>query len=76
MTKLEENISGFLIFAFVCEIQPILSSLWGVQATPISSPEGKSPDVHAAVQTTQDTFFLHTYYPVATHIPFSDNFST
>ena len=76
MTKLEENKIGFLIFAFVFEIQPILcphTSLWGVLATPNqhlltlpSSSVGKSPGLHAQVQQfnpTQDTcfFFLHTY---------------
>ena len=60
MTKLEENISGFLIFAFVFEIRPILfphTLLWGVLATPNqhlltlpSSPVGKSPELHAEVQ--------------------------
>ena len=90
-TKLEENISGFFIFIFVLEIRPILfphTLLWGVLATPNqhqltlpSSPEGKSPDLHAEVQqfkphSGNKFFFLRTYYPVATHIPISDNFST
>ena len=58
--RLEENISGFLIFAFVFEIRPILfphTLLWGVLATPNqhlltlpSSPVGKSSDLHAGVQ--------------------------
>ena len=76
MSKLEENISGFLIFAFVFEIRPILfphTLLWGVQATPNQhlltlpgSSVGKSPGLHTEVQQfnpTQDTsfFFLHTY---------------
>ena len=91
MTKLEENISGFLIFAFVLEIRPILfphTLLWGVLATPNqhlltlpSSPVGKSSDLHAGVQQFKSHsghkfFFLHIYSPVATHSPFSDNFST
>ena len=76
MTKLEESKIGFLIFAFVFEIRPILcphTLLWGVLATPNqhlltlpSSSVGKSPGLHAQVQQfnpTQDTrfFFLHTY---------------
>ena len=75
MTKLEENKIGFLIFAFVFEIRPILcphTLLWGVLTTPNqhlltlpSSSVGKSPGLHAQVQQfnpTQDTFFfLHTY---------------
>ena len=82
MIKLEENISGFLIFAFILEIRPILfphTLLWGVLATPNqhlltlpSSPVGKSSDLHAGVQQFKSHsghnffFFLHTYYPVAT----------
>ena len=60
MTYLEENKIGFLIFAFVLEIRPILfphTLLWGVLATPnqhqltlSSSPVGKSSDLHAGVQ--------------------------
>ena len=77
MTKLEENKIGFLIFAFVFEIRPILcphTSLWGVLATPNqhlltlpSSSVGKSPGLHAQVQQfnpTQDTcffFFTHVH---------------
>ena len=56
--------SGFLIFAFVFEIRPILfphTLLWGVQAM------GKSPDLHAEVRA---------YYPVATSISILDIFST
>ena len=55
-----KNISGFLIFAFVFEIRPILfphTLLWGVLATPNqylltlhSSPVGKSTELHAEVQ--------------------------
>ena len=88
MTKLEETISGFFIFAFVIEIRPFLFLLWRVQATPNqhlltlpSSPVGRSPDLHAEVQQFKSHsghkfffFFLHTHYPVATHIPISDNF--
>ena len=74
MSKLEENISGFLIFAFVFEIRPILfphTLLWGVQATPNqhlltlpSSSVGKSPGLHTEVQQfnpTQDTSFFFTH---------------
>ena len=52
MTILEEDISGFLIFAFVFEIWPILfpHTLRGVQATPNQHLLGKSPDLHAEVQ--------------------------
>ena len=54
MTKLEENISGILIFAF--EIRLILiphTLLWGVLRhllTLPSSPVGKRPDLHAEAQ--------------------------
>ena len=46
-----------------------------------SSPVGKSSDLHAGVEQFKSHsghkfFFLHTYYPVATHSPISDNFST
>ena len=47
-----------------------------------SSPVGKSSDLHAGVQQFKSHsghkffFFLHTYYPVATHGPISDIFST
>ena len=74
MAKLEENISRFLIFAFVFEIRPILfphTLLWGVQATPNqhlltlpSSSVGKSPGLHTEVQQfnpTQDKFFFYTH---------------
>ena len=72
MSKLEENISGFLIFAFVFEIRPILfphTLLWGVQATPnqhlLTLPSSKSPGLHTEVQQfnpTQDTsFFFYTH---------------
>ena len=40
---------------------------------------GKSSDLHAGVQQFKShsghkVFFLHTYYPVATHGPISDTF--
>ena len=89
---LEKNKIGFLIFAFVLEIRPILfphTLLWGVLATPNqhlltlpSSPVGKSSDLHAGVQQFKSHsghkffFFFHTYSPVVTHSPISDNFST
>ena len=75
MTKLEENISGFSIFAFVFEIWPILfphTLLRGVLATPNQhlltlpgSPVGKSSGLHAEVQLFKSHsghkfFFLHT----------------
>ena len=46
-----------------------------------SSPVGKSSDLHAGVQqfksySGHNFFFLHTYYPVDTRSPISDNFST
>ena len=64
--------SGFLIFAFVFEIQPILfpyTLLWGVQATPnqhlLTLPSSPSSDLHAEVQQFKPhlghKFFLHTY---------------
>ena len=59
-SSLEKNKIGFLIFAFVLEIRPILfphTLLWGVLATPNqhlltlpSSPVGKSSELHAGVQ--------------------------
>ena len=75
MTKLEENKIGFLIFAFVFEIRPILcphTSLWGVLATPNqhlltlpSSSAGKSSDLHAGVQQFKSRsghkFFFFAY---------------
>ena len=88
----KKNTIGFLIFAFVLEIRQTLlphALLWGVMATPNqhlltlpSSPVGKSSDLHAGVQQFKSHsghtffFFLHTYYPVPTHSPISDNFST
>ena len=75
MSKLEENTSGFLIFAFVFEIRPILfphTLLWGVQATPNQhlltlpgSSVGKSPDLHAEVWEFKPhsghKFFFYTH---------------
>ena len=68
MTKLEENISGFLIFTFVFEIRPILfPHTWeaGNNLLPLpSSPVGKSLDLHGEVQqfkphSGHNFFYIH-----------------
>ena len=68
MTKLEENKIGFLIFAFVFEIRPILcphTLLWGVLATPnqhflVAQP--RTPCSSTAVQShSGHVFFFFTH---------------
>ena len=67
VTKLEETISGYLIFAFVFEIRPILFNFLTLPGSLV----GKSPDLNAEPHN----FISHTYYLVVTHIPISDNSS-
>ena len=71
VTKLEENISGYLIFASVFEIGPIFSPYITMLTLP-GSLVGKSPDLNAE---PHNFFISHTYYLVVTHIPTSDNSS-